>query len=206
MSKVAHRKKSEPATHNEESKETPTPANLEPTPAPVAAPIATPPVVAAVTPLPALTENGLTAEEEAELKAYEQRAAELKQAQVHRRNEMIKNTVLLIDSIPAQFGKQSLDEVVVMIRDRQQGQVGLNGIRYNLDGSEVIASLRRRNTDGTPRTGRGRGAIAPDLKEKIDADIKAARETAGVIAARHGVSVPYVQGRRKELGLVKARA
>lgn len=50
-------------------------------------------------------------------------------------------------------------------------------------------------------SGRGR-RIDEAVKIAVDVDVKAQKDTAKDIAARHGVSVPYVQGRRKELGLV----
>lgn len=202
MSKTTVRKKTETATPAAEEQTTPTPANLEPA-APAA--VATP----APTPAPsevAIIANGLTNDEAAELARLEARALEIKEAKEKRRLDTIKALVAQIDGIPAQFGKNSLDEIVVMIRNRQNGEVNLHGERVTIDGQPIIGRSRAANADGTPRTGRGRGAIAAEIKSKIDADIRAARETAAVIANRHGVSVPYVQGRRKELGLVKARA
>jgi len=141
------------------------------------APVAAP-VVAPVVPVA----TGLTQDEETKLTELQAQIEQLKAAKIEREKQAAEKLAADIAALPAQFNQPDMDSMIKLLKKFNKGS-------------------------GSNSSGSGRGHRIPDaVKKAAEADIKADKDTVKVIAERHGVSAPWVQSRRKAMGLVVARA
>jgi hypothetical protein len=88
-------------------------------------------------------------------------------------------------------------------KDRAK-EYGFESPRELIKAIRAAAGRRRWRPAGKKAMHRKHARIAPDLKEKIKAALKAGK-TGGKVAAEFGVSLPSVYNLKKAFGLVKAR-
>ncbi len=135
--------------------------------------------------LAALLPSGMSAEEEKQLTALEMQIKQITDGRKQREAEALGKLKTDIDGLLVTFKMSSFDELIELIRRHSKGLLGVEA----------------------PAAGTGRGRrLDADTKVRIDADVKADKDTVAVIAERHGCSTQYVQGRRKALGLTQTRA
>ena len=148
--------------------------------APVVAetPVAAPVVVAPVA--------GLTQDEETKLSELQTQIEQLKAAKIERERLATEKLINDLNALPAQFNQPDMDSMIALLRKHKRG-----GIKSE--------SAPRKST-------RGAHKIPDDIRAKVEADLKADKDTVKVIAERYDVSAPWVQGRKKMLGLVNSRA
>lgn len=128
--------------------------------------------------------TGLTQDEETKLTELQAQIEQLKAAKIEREKQAQEKLKADLNALPAQFNQPDMDSMIKLLKRHMKG-----------------------SNPSKPRTNSGRGHIIPDdVKKAAEADIKANKDTIKVIAERHGVSAPWVQGRRKAMGLVVSRA
>lgn len=148
-----------------------------------AAPAAIVPSVIAppATETPAVVVNSTAASELSELNEklaeLNRQKKEIEEKEIAAREESRQKERDLVDSLMVVLGVDSLDAVIERINARQR----------------MDAKTKHGNV------------ISDETKSTVDALLRAGQLTAKEISETHNVSIPWIQLRKKSLGLVKAR-